>query len=192
MIDLGAAATGLTGAWRLARLDRGGMRYFDATEAGFWRSFQAAILAVPFYAILLLVEPRPPDQALSPDPLRAILIEAIGYVIRVTAFPLAAWYLARGFNCSGRYIAFVVAYNWANLLQVIVFFPIVVLAAATDMSADTLAIPGLIFAAAVFYYEYFIARAALAVDALPALTFVGTDFLIAIVVGKIQIYMQLH
>src|SRR6185437_6240761 len=93
MIDVAAATAGLAGAWRLARLDRNGMRYFEATLDGFWRSFQAAAVAAPIYLILVLL--RTDDHPLSSDPVRATLIEAIGYVIDWTAFPLAAWYLCR-------------------------------------------------------------------------------------------------
>jgi len=41
----------LYGAYRLARFDAGGMRYFDASIDGFWRSFFAAVLIAPFYLI---------------------------------------------------------------------------------------------------------------------------------------------
>jgi len=190
MIDLGAAAAGLTGAWRLARLDRGGMRYFDASEEGFWRSFQAAIIAAPLYAALVLL--RPEDQPLSPDPLRALLIESIGYVIRWTAFPLAAWYLARAFNCSGRYFGFIVAYNWAQVLQLIVAVPVAVLAASSAVPSSIVNIVALAVTVGVLYYEYFIARSALVVDALPALAFVGADVVIGLILDYAETGMQMH
>ncbi len=190
MIDLGAAAAGLTGAWRMARLDRAGLRYFDATEEGFWRSFQAAIVAAPIYAMLVLL--RPEDHPLSSDPLRAILIEAIGYAIQWTAFPLAAWYLCRAFHCTDRYFGFIVAYNWANVLQFIAFLPIALLTASSMLPSAGINLIATVFTAAVIYYEYFIARSALAIDALPALAFVGTDFIIGLVLDSVETTMHMQ
>ena len=89
MIDWNTARIRLTGAWRLARLDPGGLRYFEATPEGFWQSFQAAIIAAPIYALLVLL--RVDEHPLSDDMFRALLIEGIGYVISWTAFPLAVW-----------------------------------------------------------------------------------------------------
>ena len=40
---------GIYGAWRLARLERGAMSYFDASAEGFWKSFSAAALLLPGY-----------------------------------------------------------------------------------------------------------------------------------------------
>jgi len=190
MIDLGAAAAGLTGAWRLARLDRGGMRYFDATEEGFWRSFQAALIAAPLYAALVLL--RPEDQPLSSDPLRAVLVESIGYVIRWTAFPLAAWYLARAFDCGGRYFGFIVAYNWAQVLQLIIAVPVAVLAASSMAPSSAVNVVALAVTCAVLYYEYFIARSALVIDALPALAFVAADVVIGLILDYVEASLQMQ
>ena len=51
----GETLRALYGAYRLARLDAGGMAYFDSSIGGFWRSFFAAVLVVPFYALLLVM-----------------------------------------------------------------------------------------------------------------------------------------
>lgn len=49
-------ATALYGAYRLARLDPQGMQYFDLSIGGFWRSFFAAVLMAPFFALLILLQ----------------------------------------------------------------------------------------------------------------------------------------
>jgi hypothetical protein len=190
MIDVGAAAAGLAGAWRLARLDRSGMRYFEATPEAFWRSFQAAIIAAPIYVVLVLL--RSDDHPLSPDPVRAALIETIGYVIQWTAFPLAAWYLTRAFNVSGRYFGFMVAYNWANVLQFIAFLPVALLSASGMAAGGFVNIVALLFTAAVVYYQYFIARTALGIDALPALAFVAADFMIGLFLDAVETTMHMQ
>ncbi len=45
------AIVSLYGAWRLARLDRRGFEVFDQTPAGAIRSFFAAVLVAPMYAL---------------------------------------------------------------------------------------------------------------------------------------------
>lgn len=127
MIDLAAAYRGIAGALRLARLDPSAIRDFDGSIEGFWKSFQAAIVAAPLFALLILL--RTTEHPLSSDPLRALFIEAIGYVIGWTAFPLAAWYLANALGKSQRYLTYIVAYNWANVLQVTAFVPVAALSA---------------------------------------------------------------
>jgi hypothetical protein len=190
MIDVGAATAGLAGAWRLARLDRNGMRYFEATVDGFWRSFQAAVIAAPIYLILVLL--RTADHPLSSDPVRATLIEAIGYVIDWTAFPLAAWYLCRAFNCSNRYFGFIVAYNWANVLQMVVFVPVAVLSAEAVLPSGLLSVIALAITGAVIYYQYFITRTALEIDVLPALAFVAVAFVLDVLLDAVETTMQMQ
>ena len=189
MIDVGGATAGLFGALQLARLDRGGMRYFDATIDGFWRSFQAAVIAAPVYLLLVLLRA---DHPLSPDPVRATLIEAIGYVIDWTAFPLAAWYLCRAFNCSSRYVGFIVAYNWANVLQMLAFVPIALLSATDLLPAGVVSVIALAVTVAVIYYQYFIARTALSIEALPAIGFVAVSFIIDLLLDTVETAMQLR
>lgn len=190
MIDVTAATAGLAGAWRLARLDRTGMQYFDATVDGFWRSFQAAAVAAPIYVLLVLL--RTNDHPLSADPVRATLIEAIGYVIDWTAFPLAAWYLCRAFNCSNRYLGFIVAYNWANVLQMLAFLPIALLSAGALLPGSAISFLALAVTAAVIYYQYFITRTALGVDVMPALGFVAVAFVIDIMLDAVETAMQMQ
>ena len=190
MIDLRAASAGLTGAWRLARLDPGGMRYFDATLDGFWRSFQAAIVAAPFYLLLLLLSTQ--DHPLSADPVRAALVEVIGYVINWTAFPLAAWYMARALHCTHRYLGFIVAYNWSTVLQVLAFIPIALLSVTDLVPDDLVIILAFLVTGATIYYRYFIARTALGIEALPALGFVALDFVIGLLLDKVEIALQLQ
>ena len=79
MISLREVLTALYGAYRLARLDVGGLRFFDITDQGFWRSFFAAALVAPLYLVLLLIRY---SNLPAPIPLfRFIALESIAYVI---------------------------------------------------------------------------------------------------------------
>jgi hypothetical protein len=190
MIDLRDAAIRLTGAWRLAKLDPGGFRYFDPTPEGFWQSFQAAIIAAPIYALLILL--RMDEHPLSDDLFRAVMIEGIGYVISWTAFPLAAWYVTRALNVSQRYLTYMVAYNWAVVLQVLAYLPVAILAALDIVPSGIVTMMALGVTAAVLYYQFFIARTSLQIEVLPALGLVVLDFTLGILLDTIETAMQLQ
>ena len=55
MLSLAEIGPALYGAWRLAHFDPDGMRYFDRSIAGFWRSFRVALLGAPLWIIILAV-----------------------------------------------------------------------------------------------------------------------------------------
>ncbi len=184
MIDFTAAARGLAGAWRLARLDPAAIRDFDASIEGFWKSFQAAIIAAPLFALLVVL--RSGEHPLSPEPLRALFIEGIGYVIGWTAFPLAAWYLASALGKSPRYTTYIVAYNWANVLQIAAFVPVAALA-ASELAPDTfIVLAALLLTGLVIYYQFFIVRTALEIEPLPALGFVAIDLVLGLLIDAAE------
>lgn len=184
MIDLPAAARGIAGAWRLAHLDSSGMSYFENSLVAFWRSFQAAVVAAPLFLILILL--RTAEHPLSSDPWRAFFIEAIGYVIGWTAFPLAAWYLAGALGKPNRYFSYIGAYNWANVIQVAAFMPIAALSASDLLPGMLVVLAALVLTAAVIYYQFFIVRTALGIDALPALGFVAIDLMLGLAIDAVE------
>lgn len=183
-MDLSGAARGIAGAWRLARLDANGFRYFDLSESGFWKSFQAAAIAAPLFVLLILL--RGEEHPLSDDPLRAILIEAIGYAIGWTAYPLAAWYLATALGKGGRYIAYIVAYNWATALQIAAFVPLAALSGSGLLPGTAVVLLALLLTSAVIYYQLFIVRTALGIDVLPALGFVAIDLMLGLAIDAVE------
>lgn len=184
MIDIAAAIRGLAGAWRLARLDESAVQIFDNSIEGFWKSFQAAIIAAPLFALLIFL--RSAEHPLSADPLRALFIEAIGYVVGWTAYPLAAWYLANALGKGQRYTTYIVAYNWANVLQVAAFVPVAALA-ASELAPDHLVVlAALLMTGLVIYYQFFIVRAALGVEPLSALGFVAIDLVLGLLIDAVE------
>lgn len=184
MIDLAAAYRGIASALRLARLDPNAIRDFDDSIEGFWKSFQAAIVAAPLFALLVLL--RANEHPLSSDPLRALFIETIGYAIGWTAFPLAAWYLANALGKSQRYTTYIVAYNWANVLQVAAFVPVAALAASDLAPGAAIVLAALLLTGAVIYYQFFIVRTALEIEPLPALGFVAVDLILGLLIDAAE------
>ncbi len=183
MISVREAASGLMAAYRLARLDAGGMALIEATAQGCRRSFWAALYAAPFYVVLAALRLEDPGD----DPLRAILIETIGYALAWTAFPLAAWYIIRARGYLDRYFGYIAAYNWANVLQVAIYVPIQLIEAGGVLPDAVVTLLALGMSAAVLYYQYFIARTALSCAAGPAANLVFVDFMIGLILtGLLQ------
>ncbi len=159
MPGLNQIATSIYGAWRLARLDRGGMSYFDTSLPGVWQSFFAAVLIAPFYALLLAI--RFPLAGGGVDPLQFALAEAVAYVLSWVAYPVVMASLTRTMGCWDRFPAYLVAYNWSLVLQNAVFLPIGVLGATGAIPADAATFLRLLALVAVLVYIWFIARTAL-------------------------------
>lgn len=183
MLSLAEIGPALFGAWRLAHLDPDGLRYFDRSMTGFWRSFRVSVLAAPLWAIILAVNLVP--LHIGGDWLRVVAAEAIGYAILWVAFPLAAFYLARLTNRQQEYFLFITALNWASLIQLGVQTPAHVLANLPLMPASLgdMLVWGADLAALV--YEWFITRTALRLTGFGAVGFVVVDYLIGSVVNQI-------
>src|SRR5215469_13427276 len=175
----------LTGALRLARGDAGGLAYFDASEHGFWRSFRAAALCYPLYLILLAfpIELGTPDEI---DSVRQFLVETIHFVISWVAFPLVMLPLVERLQRSDRYFGFMVAYNWCQLPQMVVF-ALVALGGATGLlSAEGVLIADLVVGIAALVYEWYVARVALAVSRPRAVAVIIVDIALATVLTHVS------
>lgn len=175
MISYREAAAGIYGAWRLARLDPHGMSYFDATERGFWHSFYAAVIVAPAYAVIVAIDYL--QQPLGASEERIIAVQAIAYVISWTLFPLAMTVVARMLDRERYYLRYIVAANWANVLEVLLFLPAIAMA---DSGVAAFAMLPVLAALVTFAYQWFVARTALMVSGLQAAAVVGLDLLLDI------------
>jgi hypothetical protein len=178
VISLNEMLAGLYGALRLARADATGMRWFNATPEGFWRSFWAAALVAPVFALLLWI--RYESESMTVAPLRFALLEFVSYVVAWTLFPLLMFYLAQVVERERNYYGYMVAYNWSTVWQNLIYLPLAMVSEIGVLSfaaASTLSVAVL---AAVFVYTWFITRTALQVNALVAAGVVAVDFLISI------------
>ncbi len=166
----------LYGTWRLARLDRTGMTWFEATPEGFWRSFFAFAIMAPGYAAVQFVAHGKIEVAASVA--RILIVETIAYVVLIVAYPLAMFYLCRAHGRWDRYIGFIVAFNWSGVLQMALLVP-------TSLLAASQAVPLGIHQAAhivVLFYQWFIARTALEVPGIIAAGAVSLYFVIELVI----------
>jgi hypothetical protein len=181
MVTAREVSTALYGAYRLARLDRGGMAYFDTSLAGFWKSFHAAVIIAPFYGALLLL--RLGSGEVTTNPLQYLLVESIQYVILWVAFPLVMVAVCDLLDRRKNYIPFVVAYNWASIPQNALFLPISFLAQAGVLSQGAGDSLQFVVLALVLVYTWFITRTALDIPSFTAVSLVIMELLLAMFIG---------
>jgi hypothetical protein len=184
MITFREAALSLYGAYRLACADKNGLDYFNATVEGFWRSFFAAVLVAPLYAPLPLIRYGMGHVAASPP--RYIAIEIVAYVFFWVAFPVAALTVSELMGRRHRFFRFMVAYNWAMVLQYLVYLPVVVLAGLGVLSTGAQATLELIVLALLLVYSWFIARVGLDISGPAAAGIVLLDFSIGVAINLVS------
>ena len=107
------------GAALLARFDARGIGHLNITLDGFWRSFVGALLVLPLTVLTMLAESGDADIAWS--------TEAVRYAGGWILFPIVMIPIARLLGLSQRYVGFVIAYNWMQVVQSILFFALGVL-----------------------------------------------------------------
>lgn len=166
MINTRDVVLGLYIAWRLLLFDGTARQYIDATIAGFWKSFYAAVIALPGVFILrMLYLDANPDVTAHADTGRIVAVFALDYVYQWLVFPFLMLYGADFVGRSRQYVAFIVANNWAQVIQVAIILPIfAVFSAAGPEPSGTAA--ALLFAAhlVTWVYSWYVARAVLEVS----------------------------
>ncbi len=161
------------GAYRLAWLDRSGMGFFNLSVEGFWRSFFAAVVVAPGYALLVVQELMArPEEISAPW---AFVVETLAYGVGWAAFPVVAIVLTHLLGLSRNYAAMIIAANWAAVIQIGVFL------AAVGLS---LLLPGFggfavtLATGAILFYQWFVIRTALDTSGGVAVALVLVDLLV--------------
>ncbi len=181
MLSMRDVVAGLLGAYRLACLDRGGLRYFDASPEGFWRSLYGAatIVALPHALLLSIRFAVDPDP---PDPLLYAGVNAIAYVVAWTIFPLVMFYLSRLIDRRGQLLRYIVAYNWAAVLQNGVYLPVAIAEQIGLLPAEPAQFLLLLALLGVMAYSCVVAHLALEVPLFTAIGIVILDLMLGIFV----------
>ena len=174
------------GAWRLARLDPGGMAYFEISLAAFWRSFAVAFLVAPFYVILELLN-RPEAAAgleapAAANPSLTLFVAILKYGVDWVAFPLVMVPLAKLLGLSATYVAFIIAHNWSATIQVAVLVP-AGLAVRSGLVGEGGGMLLMFVTVALLFYAWFIAKTALRTSGLTAAGLVAVETLLAIMIS---------
>lgn len=180
MPSLGEILKALYGAYRLARFDAGGMQFFDASIPGFWKSFFAAVIVAPLFFLLLIMRFSVETGELSA--FRYFSVEAIAYVIRWVAFPLLMVSIAKMLDRDEKYLGFIVAYNWASVIQSTLFLSAAILTLGGAVPPTAGGFLSLVILSAVLFYAWFVTRTALDVPGGTAAALVGFEFLLGVII----------
>lgn len=113
----------LSGVIAMMSFREGWRGYFDISERGFRRSFLAAFWAVPFFALVLIIQSQlvlgladDPAQTRTAGPGYALIL----YVVLWLYFPLIAWIFTGAFRLRDGFAPWVVVHNWTLLFLLIV------------------------------------------------------------------------
>ncbi|MDH3475449.1 MAG: hypothetical protein OEM59_17350 [Rhodospirillales bacterium] len=173
-------SAGLYGAWRLARGDRAGLDYFDATPEGAWRSFQAAFIALPVVVLFQGVELMNHELITASGP-KIIIVTILTFAIDWVAYPLLVLKMAPAMGFDAKVLRFLPALNWARVLSVaaLVIATLIGLAVGRNVSVlFSLALTGL-----VLVYHWFVAKAALEISGGQAAFLVAIDLVLTYLIG---------
>lgn len=176
--DQAEVARSLQGAWQLARLDPSGMSYLNLSVEGFWRSFFAAVLVAPGYALLVGQELFAREEPVNA--MWAVLVETVAYGVGWAAFPVVAIFLTRLLNLSRNYVPLVVAANWAAVIQIAGFLAAIALGVVLPPLAGLMVVAA---TGAILFYQWFVIRTALGTSGGVAIAFVLVDLLLTSVVS---------
>ncbi len=161
-----------------------GLAKLDVSLEGFWRSFGAFVLVLPFALLALISQTR--LAALRAEN-TVVAGHGLGVEIAILlldwlAFPLLFALIARPLGLGPRNVPFIVARNWATVV-IGALMALVHAAFLVGILPGQVAVYMLIaFIAVALRFSYVIARIALGVTMRTALPIVATDFLLSLTI----------
>jgi hypothetical protein len=166
-----------------------GLKSFDMSEHGFWRSFAAIWLTLPAYIVSVAFE-RLRLGLLQPnhhllDNLWLDLVVALGHVMSFVALPVAMIWIARAFRLTGSYVPFVIVTNWITVIgQLALALPAMLLLVgwATPALASIFT---LAFVVVILRLQWFGTKAALGLSSLPAFAIVLLGIVLNSLIGGV-------
>jgi len=174
----------LTAAWRLFLGKPEAMRLFDTSADGFWRSFRAIFLILPFYLITSLADRADllhdsvPDDNFSDGAFW--FAKTLTLCLDWVTLPILLGLLSNFINIARGYPAYVVARNWATVLMIVPFAGIALIEYLGLMGPELLFLPSVVAFGAALRMSYLVARRALQATPDIAIALVIFDFLISL------------
>jgi len=166
-----------------------GLKSFDMSERGFWRSFAAIWLTLPAYVVSLAFE-RVRLGLLEPD--RSLLgniwidlVVALGHVAGFVALPLAMIWITRSLNLTKAYVPFVIVTNWITVMGLLVLSLPAMLLLLGWATPPLASVFSLAFAVIIVRMQWFATKATLGVSGLAAFGIVLLGIVLNSCVGSI-------
>ncbi len=166
-----------------------GLKSFDMSERGFWRSFMAVFLTLPAYIVSLAFERLRlglllPDRSLL-DSIWVDLVVALGHAASFVALPIAMIWIARRFQLTRSYVPFVIVTNWISVIGLLVLSVPAMLLLLGWATPELASLFSLAFAIIIVRLQWFATKATLGLASLPALGIVAVGILLNFGVGSL-------
>lgn len=185
MITINEVGSAIYGAFRLAKLDPGGMAYFDRSANGALNSFYAAVLILPFdFAKLVAIKWEYLSKTESIPTWLALV--SIGYVISWTLIPVLMIFVTPWLDRWDRYCHYVVAYNWSRVIVTAAFLPLHTLRLTGLMPTSVFQFLGQGLWMVSLFYLWFVFKVSLKVSGGMAASLVAAQFAIGLVLFQIS------
>ena len=165
-----------------------GLRSFDMSERGFWRSFAALWLTLPAYVVSLAFERLrlgllQPDRSLL-DNLWLDFVVALGHVAGFIALPLAMIWIARGLRLEKAYVPFVIVTNWISVIGMLVLSVPAMLMLLGWTPPALASLVSLAFAIIIVRLQWFATKTTLGLGSIQALCIVVLGIVLNAFVGS--------
>lgn len=149
-----------------------GLKSFDMSERGFWRSFVAIWLTLPAYIVSLAFERLrlgllQPDRSLLGN-LWIDIVVALGHVASFVVLPLAMIWIARRYNLTKAYAPFVIVTNWITVIGMLVLSVPAMLLLLGWATPSLASLFSLAFAVIIVRMQWFATKATLGISSLAA------------------------
>ena len=171
----------LFAAWCLIKFDPRGLSYFNCSVEGFWRSFFAAVVALPLFVALSIMHAHGIEAGSS----SSFGVHLIRYAVGWAAFPIIMAVLARVLDRTGHYASYIIAVNWMAVPQwVLVLFAS---SAGTALGGAASGLIPVLLLLLLLYYDVFITRIALDLGVGKALLVVIIGVLLGLVLDALML-----
>ena len=167
-----------------------GLRAFDMSERGFWRSFAAIWITLPAYVVSLALERMHLGILKAGQPLFSNVVldlgVALAHIASFLALPVAMIWLARSLRLTDRYVPFVIVTNWISAAGLLVLsIPALLLFAGWAPPALSILFK-IAFGAIVLHVQWFATKATLNVSNGLALAIVGLGVWLNLVIDAVM------
>jgi hypothetical protein len=177
MVSAKEIAWSLYGAYKIARLDPNASQYFNISATGFYRSFVALILALPFFLIENSIDYKKIETATAFVPFLIIL--GIALAVSWLTYLFAAGIITRLMGIFQKFTVFVIVYNWSQLALIVVWLPISIISTGF-LGAELSTVASLVFIVATYVYLWRVLKITLEIPGSLAAGFAFLEFIIAI------------
>ncbi|MGH6924724.1 MAG: hypothetical protein ACRED5_13385 [Propylenella sp.] len=178
----------LAGAWEVMLGRPEGLNRLDTSLEGFWRSFAAVILLVPFALLALFSQEPLAEQTGGSAPHLSgsgLALEGIALLADWFAFPVVFALVARPFGLGSRYVPFIVTRNWAAVIIGAMVGVVHALHLAGVLPTALVPYLLLVAIAVALRFSYVIARTTLAVSMGMAIPIVMLDLLLSLTIWSV-------